>query len=82
MHIPKTSQFGLTCCVQTLVPFVCFTDYVRWRIIEGVVLPKSRIFNEFVRVIIMAVHTKWSGQFDDVRISTIELYRVSNWLID
>jgi hypothetical protein len=26
----------------------------------------------------MAVHTEWSGQFDDVCISTIELCRVSN----
>jgi len=39
---------------------------------------KAEFINEFARVIIMAVHTKWSAQFGDVRISTIELYRVSN----
>jgi len=39
---------------------------------------KAEFINEFARVVIMAVRTKWSGQFEDVRISTIELYRVSN----
>jgi len=78
VRVPKTGQFGLTCGVQIFIPFVCFTDCARWRIIEGTVYLKAEIFNEFARVIIMAVHTKRSGQFDVVRISTIELYRVSN----